>query len=151
MNFRSYYHAHDCWYNSNMPCQKEADNETRRKMTERNEAYIQALEYNLVTIRECEWRAMKVRLNIQADCSAMHNTFYPDNRWVIWQSLDIGLSLVDWMRYENNSENCWYLPVQGSHGVSAEVIIWKKHQSIKWVNKTFTIPRPIIANTYFSG
>ena len=32
-----------------------------------------------------------------------------------------------------------------------KVIIWKKNQSIKWVEKTFTIPKPIIANTYFSG
>ena len=82
MFFRCYYHCHDCWVTRDGYVHKtQPQIDHARKMTEMNEAYVQALGYNLVSIRECEWKELKNQHGITAAmCRELHKLYFPDLR-----------------------------------------------------------------------
>lgn len=78
--FRCYYHAHVCGFNRSMTCKDDTENEARRRKVEETNLYIRGLGYNLIHIRECEWRARKILEGLQSRCLEMHKSFFPDTR-----------------------------------------------------------------------
>lgn len=63
-----------------MPYQTEEQNEERRQQVEQTNQYIRALGFNLVHMRECEWRAKKVLEHRHEECMRLHSKFFPDTR-----------------------------------------------------------------------